>query len=75
MNQVTPFLNRINASESICMFKLDRLMIALKKASIFLRVLAVDGALHKLLQVKYWSLFCSRCAAGFELLEDLLCSS
>ena len=51
MNQVTPFLNRINASESICSFKLG-LMIAIKIASIFLRVPAFDGALHKIFQVK-----------------------
>ena len=51
MNQVTPFLNRINASESICSFKLG-LMIATKKALISLLVLAFDGALRKILQVK-----------------------
>ena len=51
MNEVTPFLNRINASESVCSFKLG-LMIAIKNASLFLRVLAFDGALHKILQVK-----------------------
>ena len=51
MNQVTPFLNRTNASESICSFKLG-LMIAIKNASRFLCVLAFDGALHKILQVK-----------------------
>ena len=51
MNQVTPFLNRINASESICSFKLG-LMIALKNASKFLRVLEFYGALHKTPQVK-----------------------
>ena len=64
MNQVTPFLNRINASEFVCSFKLG-LMIAIKNASMFLRVLGFDGALHKILQVKQWSMFCSRCAAGF----------
>ena len=51
MNQVAPFLNRINALESICSFKLG-LMIATKNALIFLRVLPFDGALHKILQVK-----------------------
>ena len=67
-------LNRINASESVCSFKLG-LMIAIKNASMFLRVLAFDDALYKILQVKEWSLFCSRCAAGFDFLEGLLCSS
>ena len=51
MNQVTPFLNRNNASESICSFKLG-LAIAIKNASTFLCVLAFDGVLHKIFQVK-----------------------
>ena len=51
MNQVTPFLNGINALESACSFKLG-LMIVIKTTSLFLCVLAFDGALHKILQVK-----------------------
>ena len=51
MNQVTPFLGRINASESICSFKLG-LMIAVKNASMFLPVLVFDGALHIIFHVK-----------------------
>ena len=51
MNRVAPFLNRINASESICSFKLG-LMITIKNASIFLRVPVFGVALHKILRVK-----------------------
>ena len=51
MNQITSFLNRISSSESISSFKLG-LMIAIKKVSIFLPVLAFDGASHKILQAK-----------------------
>ena len=50
-DQVTPFLNRINASQSICSFK-PSLIISVKNASIFLCVLVFDGALHKILQMK-----------------------
>ena len=74
MNQVTPFLNRINASESIFSFKMG-LMIVIKSASIFLRVLIFDGALPEIFQVKQWSFLFSRCAAVFDLIEGLLCSS
>ena len=55
MNQVSPFAKRINASESICSFELG-LIIPMENASIFLRVLAFDGALHKILGAKQWSM-------------------
>ena len=51
MNQVSPFAKRINASESICSFELG-LRIPMENASIFVRVLAFDGALHKILGAK-----------------------
>ena len=51
MNPVTPFLNRINASESICSFKIG-LMVGTKNFPKIIHVLAFDDAWPKILQKK-----------------------